>query len=89
MSMSGYTNRKYASLGFVHLLNMADILKTTGFQLWDMGMQMDYKADMGAKPIPRKLFLQFVRKFRNESNRLSRSERITRHLRHKTPSHRL
>ena len=39
-------------------------MKECGIQIWDFGMEMDYKIQLGAKTLPRKTFLLFIRKFR-------------------------
>ena len=41
------------------------MLKEAGYKIWDLGMSMNYKENLGAKMVERKLFLMFIRKFRS------------------------
>ncbi len=54
-SLTGFSNRN--SAGTVQLCATAKILKTNGFSFWDLGMEMDYKLNLGATCISRKNFL--------------------------------
>lgn len=50
-SLTGFSDRRHASLGIVQLAAEAMQLKRLGFKLWDLGMEMRYKLDLGAQPL--------------------------------------
>lgn len=63
-SMTGFYSESGA--GAVQLAALAGLLKQSGAKLWDLGMGMDYKMDMGARLMPRAEWLSAVRQLRNE-----------------------
>jgi Leu/Phe-tRNA-protein transferase len=61
-SLTGFTSESGA--GTVQLAALGRWLQRSGFQMWDLGMQMDYKAEMGAVLLPRRTFVKAVRTLR-------------------------
>lgn len=59
-SMSGATNSSFNGIGTLHLIMLKELLVEYGFKCWDLGMEMDYKLELGAAMIPRKAFLNVV-----------------------------
>lgn len=55
-SLSGFTT--ISGSGNVQCLGLALLLHERGFDFWDLGMGMEYKAQMGAREISRADFLQ-------------------------------
>lgn len=55
-SLSGFTS--ISGSGNVQCLGLALLLHERGFDFWDLGMGMEYKAQMGAREISRADFLQ-------------------------------
>lgn len=47
-SMTGFSDRKYSSIGTIHLLAQGQALKNLGFNMWDFGMEMKYKKELGS-----------------------------------------
>jgi len=41
---------------------LGKILERSGFDIWDFGMEMKYKNDLGAKAIPRAEWIEVVKK---------------------------
>lgn len=71
------------SAGSVQLLALGKLLKDNGFKLWDLGMEMDYKSDLGSRMMPREQFVAHVHNSRSlypfvklsiNPNRLSQSK---------------
>jgi len=54
-SLTGYYHEKGA--GTIQLQLLGCLLVNSGFTMWDLGMWLDYKGDLGAKKMPRKEFL--------------------------------
>ncbi|MCP4753768.1 MAG: hypothetical protein GY866_23025 [Proteobacteria bacterium] len=54
-SLTGFHNKK--SAGTVQLCAAGRLLEQKGFSMWDLGMEMGYKLDLGARTIPRETFL--------------------------------
>ena len=44
---------KYPGAGSVQLAALGAWLVKQGFQLWDLGMELEYKLEMGARVVPR------------------------------------
>jgi Leu/Phe-tRNA-protein transferase len=64
-SLSGFTFVDGA--GTVQMYAMANHLKSLGFVVWDLGMQMEYKEhEFGAKQYPRLEFLKILSNYRDE-----------------------
>lgn len=64
-SLSGF--KLVGNSGSVQLACVTPILKRCGFTLWDLGMCMEYKTNLGAKDVPRLAFLAKLRKARDAS----------------------
>ncbi len=60
-SLSGFLDKRHLlskHMGTVQLLALAGLLHQHGFQFWNLGHpHMQYKRDLGAKPLPRTDFL--------------------------------
>eukprot|EP00808_Paulinella_micropora_P009173 g34940.t1 len=54
--------RKVDGSGTVQLMALVKAMKKTGVKLWDLGMSMSYKEDLGATSVPRAEFLATYRK---------------------------
>ena len=61
-SLSGF--RTFSGSGKVQLLALGGLLVRRGFQIWDLGMAMDYKLAMGASQVPRLEYLDEFREVR-------------------------
>ena len=57
-SLTGYSNE--SSAGSVQMAALGSALQQAGFTVWDLGMDMDYKRDLGACLVERDDFLQLV-----------------------------
>ncbi|KAJ1448292.1 acyl-CoA N-acyltransferase [Pelagophyceae sp. CCMP2097] len=62
-SLSGFSDA--ASAGSVQCAATARCLERSGFSLWDLGMELPYKAAMGARAVPRLDFLDRLKAARN------------------------
>jgi len=88
----GYTVGKiYTSLtgfyfesgsGTIQLLALAGLLKMKKFRLWDFGMEMEYKTNLGAITLERKSFLSEFRKLRDDDDSSSENNHVTSLLAH-------
>jgi Leu/Phe-tRNA-protein transferase len=58
-SMTGFYSR--SGTGSVQLFLLSQLLSRQGFRMWDLGMSIDYKLDMGAVELDR---MEFVNMFR-------------------------
>jgi hypothetical protein len=68
-SLTGFT--KEDSAGSVQLAALGRLLIEKGFELWDMGMHMEYKSSIGAELMPRDTFLGHVHRVREtQSHRM-------------------
>ncbi len=67
-SLSGFYNKN--SAGTVQMCATARLLRKSGFALWDLGMEMDYKLRLGARTVPIDNYLQFFRTIRNRKTGL-------------------
>jgi len=64
-SLSGFTRAD--SAGTVQMYAMASHLKTLGFAVWDLGMQLGYKEkEFHARSVPRLEFLSILRQYRDD-----------------------
>ena len=71
-SLSGF--RTADGAGTIQCYALARLLEAQGFAFWDLGMPMDYKEGLGAKKIPRKVFLARLQSASAQSPRLELSE---------------
>ncbi|ETO09339.1 Leu/Phe-tRNA protein transferase [Reticulomyxa filosa] len=62
------TRSRYSGCGTVQLAGLGKLLQKCGFQLWDLGMTMDYKVALGGIELPRMQFLQKYRHLRDLPN---------------------
>jgi len=62
-SLTGYYIKD--STGTIQMLAMAGLLKKAGYQLWDLGMTLKYKEDMGAREAPRGKFVERLHQLRD------------------------
>ncbi|KAF0683688.1 Aste57867_24250 [Aphanomyces stellatus] len=58
-SLTGFVAGGASGAGTMQLYVLGALLHTCGFQLWDLGMSMEYKMKLGAQNIPR---IDFVRR---------------------------
>jgi len=63
-SLTGYYVKD--STGTIQMLAMAGILKESGFELWDLGMSLPYKAKLGSKTYPRGDFVETLKSLRDK-----------------------
>jgi Leu/Phe-tRNA-protein transferase len=61
-SLSGFHMRK--GTGTIQMLSLGELLRQRGFLLWDLGMLMKYKLDIGAEMVYRERFLNMFREAR-------------------------
>ena len=61
-SLTGFC--KESNAGSVQLLTLGRLLSQTGFTLWDLGMDMEYKRDLGSQLMPRLEYVQEVKRVR-------------------------
>ncbi|KAF0697343.1 Aste57867_11969 [Aphanomyces stellatus] len=59
-SLTGFISPGTKGAGTMQLHALGALLHLSGFQLWDFGMSMAYKLDLGASNMPRETFLQKV-----------------------------
>jgi len=55
--------------GTVQLLSLVKLLQKDGMKMWDLGMAMSYKEEIGATKMPRTEFLSLYRRFAAETPR--------------------
>ena len=61
-SLTGFCDKnKYSGSGTVQLAALAGVLREAGATFWDLGMGLDYKANLGGQDIPRTDFLKMFR----------------------------
>ncbi|CDU16290.1 Leu/Phe-tRNA protein transferase, putative [Plasmodium yoelii] len=61
-SLTGFQRKN--SAGTIQLCALAKLLEFQNFQLWDLGMLLPYKKEIGSKEIPMKEFFDKHRKFK-------------------------
>ncbi|KDO34155.1 hypothetical protein SPRG_19010 [Saprolegnia parasitica CBS 223.65] len=66
-SLTGFVRPGANGAGTMQLQALGSYLHVHGFQLWDLGMSMEYKLHMGAMDVPRPTFVQMVRELRNRT----------------------
>ena len=65
-SLSGFRLSDANGAGTVQCCAVAKLLQRCGFQMWDLGMGMTYKYELGAKDVPRKEFLAHLSAMREK-----------------------
>eukprot|EP00461_Guttulinopsis_vulgaris_P003103 UN03104 len=58
--MTGFRSEFVDACGKVQLYALGTILRNAGVEVWDLGMTMPYKEEMGAVSIPRARFVQYL-----------------------------
>ncbi|ETO05094.1 hypothetical protein RFI_32302 [Reticulomyxa filosa] len=56
---------KNSGCGVIQMVGLARLLQEKGFKLWDLGMLMSYKADLGSINLPRRQFVEIYRRWRD------------------------
>lgn len=64
-SLTGFSRED--SAGSVQLACLGRILSMSGYELWDLGMSLDYKITLGAKNMDRIDFVHLVQELRVKS----------------------
>lgn len=59
---------EFPGSGTLQLALLGRWLERCGFDLWDLGMSMDYKRELGARDVPRKDWLACVRALRDKQS---------------------
>lgn len=71
-SCTGFTRKdKFPGTGSVQLAALGRWLQRCGFAIWDLGMEMDYKSDLGGRLIQRSEWASNVRSLREAEASLS------------------
>jgi len=74
-SCTGFALKKeFPGSGTLQLCALGRLLRRCGFQLWDLGMEMDYKKELGGKVRPRASWIACVRKLRETETQLCSQE---------------
>jgi len=71
-SLTGYYTE--SGSGMVQLVTLARLLQKNNFQLWDFGMTMAYKVQLGGKEVLRADWLRTVLDLRNDERKLELKE---------------
>ena len=67
-SLTGFS--KEDSAGSIQLAALGKLLYNCGYDMWDLGMALDYKSNLGAKGMKRGVFVNIVKRMRlREPNR--------------------
>jgi Leu/Phe-tRNA-protein transferase len=53
--------------GMVQLVTLGRLLEQSGYKIWDFGMSMSYKENLGGKTMPRKSWLDLYQSLRTQS----------------------
>lgn len=65
-SATGFARKKeFPGVGILQLAALGKLLERCGFTIWDLGMELDYKKEMGGEMQPRRTWLDHVRKLRD------------------------
>ena len=67
-SLTGFSIEN--SAGSVQLAALGQLLYKEGFEMWDLGMKLDYKIDLGSRDMERTEFVEKVRELRGKSRRI-------------------
>ncbi|RHY01921.1 hypothetical protein DYB36_001033 [Aphanomyces astaci] len=71
-SLTGFYATGSKGAGTMQLYALGALLHASGFQLWDLGMSIDYKLKLGAKDIPRDEFVKHVHTLRSARGKCER-----------------
>lgn len=64
-SCTGFAlKEEYSGAGSVQLAALGRWLAKSGFAIWDLGMELDYKLELGGQLVPRKEWIRTVRSLR-------------------------
>ncbi len=66
-SMSGFSDRRFPSLGIVQLFAQLELMQSAGVAIWDLGMPMDYKYGLGAGEATEQQWLQVLHECRDST----------------------
>merc|ERR1740121_160287 len=65
-SCTGFAlKERFPGSGSVQLASLGRWLDRCGFEIWDLGMEMDYKLELGGKSVPRGEWAKHIRRLRN------------------------
>lgn len=64
-SLTGFSAQD--SAGSVQLAALGHLLCQLGFTLWDLGMEMEYKRNLGSQLVPRAVFVDAIHRAREET----------------------
>ena len=67
-SLTGFSLE--SSAGSVQLCALGKLLSKCGFTLWDLGMEMEYKNNLGASLMPREAYVKYVHQVRESKGGL-------------------
>ena len=68
-SLTGFS--KEDSAGSIQLAALGQLLYNSGYDMWDLGMALDYKSKLGAHGMKRGVFVETVKRLRmKKPNRL-------------------
>lgn len=67
-SLTGFSRQD--SAGSVQLIALGSLLAQSGFEIWDLGMDMKYKRDLGAQLMPRATYVDAVHRVRETRSSL-------------------
>lgn len=73
-SLTGFSRQD--SAGSVQLAALGRLLTKQGFQLWDLGMDIDYKASLGSELMERDTFCRVFREARYHTLELPSADRV-------------
>jgi len=72
---SSYTGfalkEEYPGAGSVQLVALGTWLARCGFAIWDLGMELEYKLELGGRPVPRNEWARRIRSLRYQDTELS------------------
>ena len=65
-SCTGFSlKEKYPGAGSVQLASLGRWLERCGLEVWDLGMEMSYKLELGCKTVPRDEWARLIRSLRD------------------------
>jgi Leu/Phe-tRNA-protein transferase len=65
-SMTGFYSK--SGCGTIQMAVLGKLLEKEGFKVWDLGMSMPYKIDLGARTIERCEWISLLRSCRNDKS---------------------